>query len=419
MMRILSRKLFLLLVRLLGAWGAFAATRKSRQHITHNPRILLIHPGPLGALILTTPVFQALKTRLPDARLTLMVGPWSKEVVANHLAIDQLLVYRFPSYRSVSPKGFRSYVAMIRLARQLDRSQFDLAINLHRNFWWGAAVIYLARIPRRIGYAVSSSPPFLTDALPFQPHQHMTISYLIAASAGLQALGYEAISKPYTPERYPLYVAPTADDQRWVARQLDAQGIDAATPLVCIHPGTSVAVKQWRPEAWGACATELGRGWTEQSAVHFLLTGSQQERPLLETIACVTSMHTTILTSMTVGQLAALLGRCRLVLGVDNGPLHLAVAQGTPTLKIFGPTDPHRYGAWGSPQRHAVVTASHPCPGCLTIPCGRLHFQPREFDSHLCVRLIEEQQVISAIFELLSSLEKAPAGSLLCQREER
>lgn len=418
MLRILSRKAFLLLVRLLGAWGALTATRKSRQTIVHAPRILLIHPGPLGALILTTPVFQALKTRLPDAQLTLAVGPWSKEVVANHPAIDQILVYRFPSYRSVSPKGLSSYIAMIRLAWQLDRSKYDLAINLHRNFWWGAAVIYLARIPRRVGYAVSSSPPFLTDALPFQPHQHMTISYLTAASAGLQALGYEAISKPYTPERYPLYGAPTADDQRWVTQQLEAQGIDAAASLVVIHPGTSVAVKQWRAEAWGACATELGRGWTEKSAVHILLTGSKQERPLLEAIASATSMHTTIFTSMTVGQLAALLGRCRLVLGVDNGPLHLAVAQGTPTLKIFGPTDPRRYEAWGSSQRHVVITASHPCPGCLAIPCGRLHFQPGELDSHPCVRLVAEQQVITAIFELLSSLEKVPAGLLTMQREE-
>jgi ADP-heptose:LPS heptosyltransferase len=255
--------------------------------------------------------------------------------------------------------------------------------------------------------------------VPFQPTQHLAISHLTAVSAGLQALGYEPIPAPYTPERYPLHVAPTEEDRQWVARQFNLQGIDAAAPLVVIHPGSSVVVKRWRPEAWGACATALCRDWPGRAAVLFLLTGTTQERPLLEAIACATSARTIIFTSATVGQLAALLERSCVVLGVDSGPLHLAVAQGTPTLRIFGPTDPRRYRAWGSPQRHAVITASHSCPGCPAIPCGRLHFQAWELDYHPCVRLVPEQQVIAAIFELLSGPESAATGSFHRQPCER
>ena len=140
-MRKQSRRVVLLFVRLFGGWGAYLAARNARQSVARAPRILLIHPGPLGALILITPVLQALKTHLPGAHITLAVGPWSKEAVATHPAIDHLLVYRFPSYRSISPKGVKSYISMIRLARQLKRGRYDLAINLHRNFWWGAALI--------------------------------------------------------------------------------------------------------------------------------------------------------------------------------------------------------------------------------------------------------------------------------------
>ena len=409
-MRKLSRRIALLLVRLLGGWGAFLAARNARRPIAHAPRILLIHPGPLGALILTTPVLQALKTHLPGAHITLAVGPWSKEAVANHPAIDHLLVCRFPSYRGISPKGVTSYIAMIRLARQLKRDRYDLAINLHRNFWWGAAVIYLASIPRRIGYAVSSGPPFLTQALPFYPRQHITISHLKATSAGLLALGSKPFPGPYSPERYPLSVAPTVDDQRWVDSLLDTHKIEATTSLVVIHPGTSVEVKRWRNEAWGRCATALKRDWREQSSVLFLLTGTHQERPLLEAIAQATRARTIILTSTTIGQLAALLARCRLVLGVDSGPMHLAVAQGTPTLQIFGPTDPQRYGAWGSSQRHAIVTSTYLCPGCPAIPCGRLHFQPGEMNSHPCVRLVSEQEVTAASLALLERTEPTSSG---------
>ena len=403
-------------MRLLGAPGAFAAAQRARQPISHPPRILLVHPGPLGALILAAPVLQALKTLIPDAHLTMTVGPWSKEVLANHPAIDRLLVNPFPSYRSISPKGLKSYISLVCLARQLNRDHYDLAINLHRNFWWGAALIYLARVPRRTGFAISPGTPFLTRALPFLSRQHITISHLTIVSAGLQALGYAPIPEPYTPERYPLFVAPTTEERQWVARLLNAQGVDTATSLVVIHAGASVAVKQWRPEAWAACATALSQ-YTANLLI--LLTGTQQERPLLEEIALLSSARTLILATLTVGQLAALLGCAHLVLGVDSGPLHLAVAQGTPTLQIFGPTDPLRYGAWGSPGRHALVTSGHCCAGCPAIPCGRLHFKPGELASHPCVRLVAEQEVLAAILKLLSSLEPLHADLFQVQEHDR
>lgn len=405
------RRIVLLLIRLYGAAGVRAASQRVRASTVQAPRILLLHPGPLGALVLTTPVLHALKTQIPDAHITMMVGPWAGEVVAHHPDIDHLLVYPFPSYRRISPKGLRSYIALIRLARQLKRGHYDLALNLHRNFWWGAVLIYLACIPRRVGYAVAPGTSFLTHSLPFQPHEHVTISRLAALSAGLQALGYSPLPEPYTPEHYPLQVESAAEEEEWVTQRLRAEGINEAASLVAIHPGTSVAVKQWRAEAWANCATALSNCWSGRG-VHFLLTGTERELPLLQEIARGTSARTTILTEATVGQLAALLRRCQLVQGVDSGPLHLAAAQRTPTLRIFGPTDPRRYRAWDCSERHVVVTSNYRCAGCQAIPCGRLHFQPREIASHPCVQLVPEQQVLNAVarhFPYL--LDVAPAST--------
>ncbi len=402
-MKKIIRRFVLLLIRLYGAAGVHAASQRARASTVQAPRVLLLHPGPLGALILTTPLLHALKARLPDAHITMMVGPWASEVVAHHPDIDHLVVFPFPSYRRISPKGPRSYIALMRLARQLKREKYDLALNLHRNFWWGAALLYLAGIPRRVGYAVAPGTAFLSHALPFLSQEHVTISRLAALSAGLQALGYAALPKPYTPAHYPLQVEPTADEEEWVTRRLRAEGIAESASLVAIHPGTSVAVKQWRGEAWANCATALSNGRSGRN-VHILLTGTASERPLLQEIARGTSARTTILTEATVGQLAALLRRCQLVLGVDSGPLHLAAAQLTPTLRIFGPTDPRRYRAWDSAERHLVVTSNYRCAGCQAIPCGRLHFQPHELASHPCVQLVPEQQVLDAIAAYFPSL---------------
>ena len=72
--------------------------------------------------------------------------------------------------------------------------------------------------------------------------------------------------------------------------------------------------------------------------MHFLLTGTTQEQPLLEGIARATTAHTAMLTGVSLGQLAAAFQQAQLVLGVDSGPLHLGVALGIPTVRIYGPS---------------------------------------------------------------------------------
>jgi ADP-heptose:LPS heptosyltransferase len=126
---------------------------------------------------------------------------------------------------------------------------------------------------------------------------------------------------------------------------------------------------------------------------------------MLEEIARAMHESPLLLTDVTVGQLAALLGRASLVLGVDNGPLHLAVTQGTPTVSIFGPTDPRIFGPWGSPERHIVVASTHKCASCPAIPCGRLDFTLQELPQHPCVRLVTEEEVLAAVERVLRVIE--------------
>jgi len=391
----LLRTLLLLLIRLIGMPGASTAAQEARKLPISQPRILLIRPDHLGDLVLTTPILNALREQIPDAQITMMVGSWSSEVVARHPAIDKLITCPFPGFQRAPQKPLAPYTLLLSIAKQLRRGNYDLALNLRPDFWWGAALLYLARIPRRIGYAIQPGTPFLTQALPFPPAEHATVSCLRLADAGLQALGYPSLAQPYTPERYPLQFIPTADERAWISKRLAASGIAAQTPVVVIHPGTGAAVKLWRSEAWARIADTLAA--SPSTSAHIILTGSKHERTLLEEIAQQMTTPPLLLSGMTVGQLAALLERAELVLGVDSGPLHLAVAQATSTLQIFGPTDAHIFGPWGNPERHIVIASTHRCSTCPAIPCGRLDFRPEELPAHPCVKLVTEQEVIQAI----------------------
>jgi len=375
----------------------------NRSLQTKAPRVLLIRPDHLGDLVLTTPVLDALKTHAPDAHITMMVGSWSSEVVARHPALDQLITCPFPGFRRATQGVFEPYIQLFRVAQQVRRGNYDIAINLRPDFWWGAALVYLAAVPRRVGYALRPGTPFLTHAEPFHAPEHATVSNLRLISAGLQALGRDALDEPFTPERYPLVFIPTVDEQTWVAQRLQGAGIDANMPLVVIHAGTGAAVKLWRVEAWTSTANTLSKA----CSVHIVLTGSPSERPMLEKIVQGITPTPLLITDATVGQLAAALKRASMVLGVDSGPLHLAVAQGTPTLQIFGATDTHIFGPWGPAQRHIAIASTQRCPSCLVIPCGRLDFRPDELSAHPCVRLVSEQQVQAASISLLQKYSTA------------
>ncbi|HZU03065.1 MAG TPA: glycosyltransferase family 9 protein [Ktedonobacteraceae bacterium] len=401
------RVLMLLLVRIIGIPGAYAARQQAQRPISQTPRILLLRPDHLGDLVLTTPVLEALRKHAPNAQITMMVGPWSSEIVARHPAIDRLLTCPFPGFQRAPQKSLTPYFLLFSIAQQLRRGNYDLAINLRPDFWWGAALLYLARIPCRVGYAISISTPFLTHALPFPTPEHATRSNLRLISAGLQARGYQPLEEPYTPERYPLQFTPTEEEHHWVQERLKKAGIDAESPVIVIHPGTGADVKLWRPEAWANCANILTSTSLFPTAVYIILTGSRHERPMLEEIAQHIMPPPPVITDATVGQLAALLKRAQLVLGVDNGPLHLAVAQGTPTIALFGPTDARIFGPWGTPEQHIVIASTQRCAGCPMIPCGRLDFGPEDLAAHPCVRLIPEKRVIETVTTILKNCNQA------------
>jgi ADP-heptose:LPS heptosyltransferase len=412
-MKRLLRSLILLIVRMLGWPGV--RFNSTRARTTNNPRILLVRPDHLGDLILVTPVIQALRERVPEANITLLVGPWSREIVERHPAVDHVEICAFPGFQRAPQRALAPYRLLWAMARQFGQKNydFDLAINLRPDFWWGAALLYLAGIPRRVGYALQPGQPFLNHTLPFPPHEHATISNLRLVSAGLTTLGYEPLSEPFTPERYPARFTPTAEEQTWAAQRLQAEGIPVDTPLIIIPPGSGGAVKLWRTESWARCANTLCTTLTATTRARIMLTGSPAERALVEEVAHEITPTPVLVTDASIGQLAALLARATVVLTVDNGPGHIAAAQDTPSVHLFGPTDPHIFGPWGSEERHLVLAATERCQSCPAIPCGRLDFSDDELPAHPCVRNISVERMLAGAHKVLTATSVQTAQSTL------
>ncbi len=377
-------------------------------------RLLVIRPDHIGDLLFATPALRALRAAYPRAHLAALVGPWGADIVRRNPFLDEVLTCDFPWF-SRRPKSspLEPYRLLWAEARRLRSLGFDLALNLRFDFWWGALLAYLAGIPRRVGYDIAECRPFLTDAVPYMPGRHevqqnLTLAEQVAGGGsgtqGISDFGFRISELDF----------PLSDAERAFARQwLAAHGLGEGEALVAIHPGAGAAVKLWPVERWAALASALA----ERHGVCILLTGSAGERPLVEAVAA--GMHTQPLLAVgetTLGQLAALFAACRLVLGVDSGPLHLAVAVGAPTVHLFGPVDPALFGPWGDPARprrsgglgkpaHAVVQAQYFDQPCQRRPCNRLDYAPAELPAHPCMSTITVAQVLAAVEMVLSQTE--------------
>ena len=350
--------------------------------------ILLIRPDHLGDLLFATPAIRALRAALPQVYIACLVGPWSKAVLRNNPHLDEVMTCPFPGFtRRPKPSPVQPYSLLWRYARWLRARRFDLAVVLRFDHWWGALLAYLAGIPRRVGYDVAEVRPFLTEAVPYVPGRHEVEQNLALVE---RAAGCE-LPMADSPLEFHL----TAEDRAFAEGFLTERGVGEGDLLICIHPGAGAPVKLWREEAWA----RVGDALAQRYGAKIILTGSAGERPLCEAIARRMAAEPIVAAGeTTLGGLAALMARSRLVLGVDSGPLHLAVAVGAPTVHLYGPVDSRTFGPWGDPARHVVITSNMDC-----IPCNRLDYAPEELDEHPCVRNIPAERVLEAAERLLRS----------------
>lgn len=372
----MARRLFLFVIAIGGRWLV-------RQPPPAQPqRILVIKPDHLGDLLLATPALQQLRSRFPHAHIVALIGPWSAAVLRGNPAVDTVLTLPFPGFAreaTTLPAPLRMiwpYLVLWKYATLLRTCHFDTALLFRDDHWWGAALALLAGIPRRIGHATPNTAQLLSDALPWHPDAHVSAQAL-AVVAALAGDGRVAGSAPI---RYPTRLHISAEDHAWAQAWLAEHGVSGDVQLVVIHPGTGGPTKLWLPARW----VELAQLLATRPNTRILIGGGPGEEPLVAEIAHQLAHPVlTLAGTASLGRYVALLSHAALVIGVDSGPLHLAVSQGVPTIHLFGPSNPARFGPWGDPARHRVIRAGIECS-----PCGVFATCPRNTNPPECMARI-------------------------------
>jgi len=337
--------------------------------------ILLLQLKRIGDLILTTPSIAALRERFPDAHLSLVISPASRELLPAIAGIDKVYTVRGKTNDAFD------WIA-------LSLGRFDYCLDFTRNDR-SAFLTFLSGARKR----VTSDHPKLRLKMRAKSYNEFvdapvgtlhTVDYHFSL---LKALGIEDASRSIRLE------LPEAIVQK--AEQL-LTAAQAGEDFVIFHPGSARAEKFWEASRWAEVIDHCAR----ETGLKCVLTGGRapMEQAQISAIKAATraevidlSGKTTLLT------LAALVQKARLLVTVDSAPMHFAAAWGTPQVVLFGPTNPFHW----HPRSEAALVLLGGMDGPVT------EFDPRQ--PAVAMNLISTQSVIDAMGSLLS----APAAPAL------
>jgi len=334
-------------------------------------RIMVRGTNWLGDAVMTTPALGRVREYFPEARITLLANPLVAELFASHPWIDDVWIYE----RKGRHAGIKGRFV---LARELKACSFDLAILLP-NSLDAAFITWLARIPRRLGYATDGRGLLLTDKVPLSARMltgHQSGYYL----AMLEHCGITGS------QRQQLLMTTGAEDAG-INELLASEGIHAGCLVIGVNPGAAYgSAKRWYPERFAGVADQLAQRWDAR----VVITGGRDETKIAEDICgMMTSPCLNLAGKTGIREMMAMIKRCNFFITNDSGPMHIAAAFDVPLVAIFGSTD--HTTTFPLARQTALVRKQVDCAPCMKRECSV---------DHRCMTEVTVEDVLAAATSL-------------------
>jgi lipopolysaccharide heptosyltransferase II len=338
-----------------GAWSWLAGPR-ARLPLDPSAirRILVIRVDLLGDLVFSFPTINALSSAYPQARIDLLVLPYTSEVLSGVRSVGK--VHRLDVNRYRRPRGLAELGTLVALIRNLRRQRYDLAVSLSGLVGGPLAIASGARV--RAGHSGDTYRGCFNVSVAGRRYDRAIheVDYELDLVRGL---GVPAPASRPEIGSFPRLTEFAQDPNR---------AANPATtlphgPYAVIVPGASNGgAKRWPAAYWSALADRIAR----EQHLGIVLVGAGSERTLAEAVTRGTTVPISNLAGTTsVRELVDLLAGAAIVLAGDTGPLHVAAALGRPVVGVYGPTDPTNTGPLAS--RSSVVRLGLACSPCYDL----------------------------------------------------
>ena len=333
-------------------------------------------PNWLGDVVMAVPALRELRRMLPDAHVAVVSRPATADIFIDADYVDEVLIYDRASLASAWNQ-----------AGEWRRRKFDLAV-LFQNAFEAAAIAFLSRVPARIAYATERRGALLTHPLPspdWKDARHESYYYLNIV-AELERSLYGTSSIATTKPHFDLRVS---DERKRKALDLLLEhGARANAPLAMLCPGSvNSRAKRWPAERYAALADRL-----VESGANVALIGSPGESDVTQEVCKHAQRQLVVLTGKTtIAEATALISIADVLITNDTGPAHIGAALNTPTLVIFGPTNP--LTTYPLSSNAEIVRRAPDCAPCMLRDCPI---------DHRCMTAIDPEEVFERALVFIS-----------------
>lgn len=274
----------------------------------HRKNILVITLSNIGDVVLTTPVIAYLRSKFPDAHMNVVVGPKAASLLAGSEQIDRLLIY----------DKFSGLKHKLDLVGELRKESYECVVDLKNS-----ALPFLVHTKQR-------SPVFRSFEWRNARAQHLEILQKMKLLEKTNPAVYQSDFNFYS-----------KTDETSLIEKLKAKGANPNASWLIVAPGAGSEAKRWPIEHFCGAIDRI----LETLPFQIAAVGDASEKLLGAKLAEMDSKRILNLSGeLTLRELAALVGRAKLVLSNDSACMHLGHELDRPVVAIFGPTDHRRYG---------------------------------------------------------------------------
>ena len=342
-------------------------------------RVAVFRALQLGDLLCSVPALRALRTGLPQAVITLIGLPWAATFAQRFSCyVDRFLA--FPGTEGL-PEQENDPVALDRFFALAHAQRFDLALQMHGNGAITNGVVGTLGARVSMGFCRPDSPnPDPQRLLPYpEADSEIWRQLRLMAFLGLPLQG-DALEFPISPEEH-----------RCAMQLMKETGLKSGE-YVCVHPGARAPARRWPTDRFADVA-----GAIADLGLSVVLTGSAGEAALTRLVHRQMRRRSIDLAGRTsLGTVAALISRAKLLISNDTGVSHIAAALRVPSVIVYSGSSPAR---WAPANRLLHRAAFHEvsCRPCSHYRCPI---------GHPCARELSAEQVREQALALLNSLGK-------------
>ena len=318
----------------------FAPTAKTLPEPVKS--IFVLRSNDIGDLLVTTPLFEALRSRFPDAQIVAGIGDWNREVLANNPYVDEVLSINMPRYNkftgSMRSRTVIKYLLSSPEVRAVADRNFDIGIDILGSYV-GAALLLRAGIPYRLG---------VQGFIGGHSASQQVVCYNSEEHVGRSALRFaELLGETGIPACRPqLFLTPAEQDageDRWNPRQ------ENPVRRVVVGPGGGFAEKCWPVSSFRVLLGLLA----QHEPVEVIVVGGKQDAEAGQMLAAAVPGVKNLAGRLSLRETFALTAASDLVLCNSSMLMHVAAAFRKPNYVFLGEhfaSAAQHQAQWGYPD---------------------------------------------------------------------